>query len=174
MTRMINDIIHLSRLENVDLPARQCLDLYALSQKTAEELRSSAEVAGLALTVEGKSAYVEALPDEAEDIVRNLLENAIRYNVPGGRVVLRVEPQEREVKLVVEDTGIGIAKEEQTRIFERFYTADPAHTRTKGGTGLGLAIVLHAVQNLQGTIRVESKPGEGSRFIITLPRCDRS
>lgn len=174
MTRMINDIIHLSRLENVDLPARQCLDLYALSQKTAEELRSSAEVAGLALTMEGKSAYVEALPDEAEDIVRNLLENAIRYNVPGGRVVLRVEPQEREVKLVVEDTGIGIAKEEQTRIFERFYTADPAHTRTKGGTGLGLAIVLHAVQNLQGTIRVESEPGKGSRFIITLPRCDHS
>ncbi|TLD40083.1 MAG: Phosphate regulon sensor protein PhoR (SphS) [Candidatus Jettenia ecosi] len=103
-------------------------------------------------------------------LLTNLLDNAIKYTPKGGRIVLKIEPVNSSVLFEVSDTGIGIPKEHIPRIFERFYRVDPARSREMGGTGLGLPIVKHIVNLHHGLIKVESTPGIGSRFIITLPK----
>ena len=103
--------------------------------------------------------------------IGNLLDNAIKYNKPGGQVFVRalVENEKRNIRIEVEDTGVGIPPDDVPRIFERFYRVDKARSRETGGTGLGLSIVKHVVEAHGGSVRVESNPEHGSRFILTLP-----
>jgi len=125
---------------------------------------------------------VRALEGEVEDlevaaprgrldrVLLNLLENAIRFNRPGGAVWVEASKGEaNRVRIVVRDTGIGIPSEDQPRIFERFYCVDRSRSRETGGIGLGLAIVKHIVENLSGTVSVQSRLGEGSAFTVVLP-----
>lgn len=101
-------------------------------------------------------------------IVDNLLDNAINYTPVGGRIDVRWQTKNRELLLDVEDTGVGISKEHQTRIFERFFRIDKARSREHGGTGLGLAIVKHLCQMFGGSVKVASQLGSGSCFTVTL------
>ncbi len=102
-------------------------------------------------------------------ILDNLLQNAVSYTPSSGRVTLNVTASSSFTEISVRDTGIGISKADQSRIFERFYRVDAARSRNEGGTGLGLAIVKHLVIQIQGTIRVDSSLNEGSVFTVRLP-----
>jgi len=106
-------------------------------------------------------------------LVRNLIDNAIRYSHEGGRVAVRIDAEGDEVILRVSDTGIGIPSRDLDRIFERFYRVDRARSRETGGTGLGLAIVKHVVENHGGEIGVESELGRGTTFRISFPAASR-
>jgi two-component system phosphate regulon sensor histidine kinase PhoR len=108
-------------------------------------------------------------PHAVEQILTTLLDNAVKYTEPGGRIEISVETGGPKLRVRVRDTGIGIPEEDLGRIFERFYRVDKARSRALGGTGLGLAIVKHLVQGLGGEISVQSKLGEGSTFVFTLP-----
>ncbi len=166
MIEMVNDIIHLSRLENESIQTDQKADLYAICQRTVEKLAHSAEVHHVSLHLEGESLWVQGSEVDLQSIVKNLIENAIHYNKTDGQVWITVKPHENQVILTVQDTGIGIPPALRERVFERFFTADPS--RCQSGTGLGLAIVNHAVTNLGGSIRLDSQEGQGSIFTITL------
>lgn len=167
MSGMINDIIHLSRLENETMPPAEAVDFYEVCKKVVAEDQKNATLAGVSIHLDGEPAWVDGTSVDLESIVKNLLENAIRYNKPQGSVYLRLKRYDNIIQLKVSDTGAGIPAEVQPRIFERFFTADPSRNRT--GTGLGLSIVNHAVKNLGGTIEVHSKVNVGSTFIVRLP-----
>jgi signal transduction histidine kinase len=112
------------------------------------------------------------LEDDLYQIAFNLVENGIKYNVPGGRLGVSLERQEDNVVLQVSDTGVGIPEEAISHLFERFYRVDKARSRASGGSGLGLAIVKNMVERNEGTIQVVSAVGEGSRFTVTFPIFD--
>jgi two-component system phosphate regulon sensor histidine kinase PhoR len=116
------------------------------------------------------AAEVNCDGEAIHQILTNLLDNAIKYTPAGGRVVAGVEPAEGGIRVYVSDTGIGIPKEDQPRLFERFYRVDKARSREMGGTGLGLAIVKHLVLAHKGTIWAESEPGRGSTFSFFIPQ----
>lgn len=168
MIAMVNDIIHLSRLENESIQTDQKADLYAICQHTVEKLAHSAEVHHVSLHLEGERIWVQGSEVDLKSIVKNLIENAINYNKTEGQVWISVAQKENQAVLTIKDTGIGIPSALRERIFERFFTADPS--RCQSGTGLGLSIVNHAVANLGGTIRLDSEEGQGSTFTITLPQ----
>jgi two-component system phosphate regulon sensor histidine kinase PhoR len=106
-----------------------------------------------------------------EQILINLLDNAIKYTPEGGRVIVSaIEKDSKDIQFSVEDNGIGIPKEDLSRIFERFYRVDKGRSKEMGGTGLGLSIVKHLVQAHGGRVWVESQPGKGSTFYFTLPK----
>ena len=107
------------------------------------------------------------------EIARNLCENAVKYNVPGGSVTVEVAETDRDVALLVRDTGIGIPEGDQSRVFERFYRVDKSHSRAIGGTGLGLSIVKHAVAYHHGTLRLESQLGKGTDHGDAAQEADR-
>ena len=107
--------------------------------------------------------------DRVEQMLINLIENASKYNKPGGSVTVQVFSNGVEANVAISDTGIGIAEENLPRLFERFYRVDKGRSRQMGGTGLGLAIVKHIVRSMNGEIEVHSKLGEGTEFLITLP-----
>jgi two-component system phosphate regulon sensor histidine kinase PhoR len=104
------------------------------------------------------------------EVVQNLLDNAVQYTSPGGKIFVEATHDPSSVTISVEDTGIGIPLADQERIFERFYRVDAARSREEGGTGLGLSIARHIVESLGGRLTVESEVGRGSRFSFSIPR----
>lgn len=167
---LIDDIIALSHLdENAPGETMQKVDLYAIAMQTVERMQSIAQRQTINLSLAGEVAYVNGMPTLLEEMVRNLLDNAIRYNQPGGHMWLKVLSQAEGTKLVVEDSGIGIAESHLERIFERFYRVDQSRSRDTGGTGLGLSIVKHAAQVHGAQINVESNVGQGTQIDITFP-----
>lgn len=171
LTQMVQELLDLSRIESGNA-VLQLADVPAaiMIRHGAERLRTQAERADLTLQIE----VDETLPDlhvdvgRVEQVLTNLLHNAIKFTPAGGSITISALPREDESVVVkVTDTGVGIAYEDQPRIFERFYKADRA--RSGGGTGLGLAIAKHIVQAHSGRIWVDSKPGKGSTFYFTLP-----
>ena len=133
--------------------------LTPLAAKMGVQLSCSAE----------SDCLVTASEDELYQIVFNLAENAVKYNVEGGEVAIDVRRGEKRVLLTVEDTGIGIPREDLPHIFERFYRVDKARSREKGGSGLGLSIVHDAVVSLGGEIEVAAREGQGTRFTVSFP-----
>ena len=103
-----------------------------------------------------------------DELFYNLCENAIKYNHPGGKVHVSIDKFMDRARIIVEDTGIGISKEHQDRVFERFYRVDKSHSRQTGGTGLGLAIVKHVVEYHDGKITLESEEGKGTKITVLL------
>lgn len=169
LSRIVSDLLDLSRLESgSELEGSVALD--AALRDEAERFEVPAAEGGVELLVE--SDAVPPVRGSARDLalmVRNLIDNAIRYTRPGGRVEVRLESADGGVVLTVADTGVGIPGRELTRIFERFYRVDRARSRETGGTGLGLSIVKHVVENHGGTVAVRSELGVGSTFEVRLP-----
>ena len=162
LVNLIEDIIRLSQLdEGVQLPAEQ-VDMLQLCQDVTEILAASAAQKQVSFSVSGAGFTVMGVRRMLHEVVYNLCDNAIKYNVPGGRVMLKVENN----CLTVSDTGIGIPLEHQDRIFERFYRVDKSHSKASGGTGLGLSIVKHAAAYHQAKIRLDSTPGKGTTISI--------
>ena len=146
----------------------------AVLDEAIDRARLGAEVKGIAIA-RGGDVDLVVYGDEGQlaIAVGNLLDNAIAYSGEGTRVAVGVHSRDDAVEIAVTDQGIGIAEEEQERIFERFYRVDPARSRETGGTGLGLAIVKHTIGNHGGEVSVWSQPGAGSTFTIKLPAVRR-
>ena len=170
MITLVEDIIKLSRLdEGEGQMAREQTDLFTLSRKVTEILLPAAASAHVQLQLTGESCPLSGIPQLLETIVYNLCDNAIKYNVPGGRVDVRVQRKENTAVLCVEDTGIGIPIHQQERVFERFYRVDKSHSKQVGGTGLGLSIVKHAARLHEASIQLESEVGKGTKIRISFP-----
>ena len=160
---LINDIIRLSEIDNgEETTTYESLDLNEVTRDCVGNLRVSAEQRGVTLQYEGEPCQLRANRDMMYELVDNLCENAIRYNNEGGWVCVRVLLEDSRPVLIVEDNGIGIPKDQQERIFERFYRVDKSRSKQTGGTGLGLAIVKHIVALHDANIKLESELGKGT------------
>jgi two-component system phosphate regulon sensor histidine kinase PhoR len=169
MTNMVRELLELSRIESGKVPLRLSPTAVAdLVTPAAERLRPQAERAGLSLAVNLPQDLPSVMADSErlQQVLNNLIHNAIKFTPPGGRITVTARTGNK-VTIAVSDTGVGIAADDLTRIFERFYKADRA--RSGGGTGLGLAIAKHIVQAHGGQIWAESTPGLGATFSFTLP-----
>lgn len=170
LVSLIEDIIRLSQLdEQTELPT-ETVDLYALAKEEIAPLARQAEEKRVTLSLTGAPVTVLGVRRLLSEILVNLCGNAIKYNVEGGSVTVTVRDGGENAVLTVADTGIGIPEEAQPRVFERFYRVDKSRSKETGGTGLGLSIVKHAVQAMDGEIRLESAPGKGSTFTVILPK----
>jgi two-component system phosphate regulon sensor histidine kinase PhoR len=171
--QLILDILQIARLEQgqetfeiVPVP------LAELIEQCVHQFADAAAVKQIALGVELPSREVAALADEegVQTILSNLVDNALKYTAAGGRVTIRCRESDDVITLEVEDTGIGIAAKDQSRVFERFYRSDRARSRELGGTGLGLSIVKHLAQSFGGSVGLVSELDRGSTFLVRLPR----
>ena len=171
MVQLVSDTLRLSRLDEGAADMQwDTVDLYEAAQHTVHELTAPAELAGVSIHLEGSSAYISAIPQLLGAILFNLADNAVKYNKPGGSVTIRIEDRASEALLTVSDTGIGIAPENQQRVFERFYRVDKSHSKAVGGTGLGLSIVKHGVQILGARMDLESEVGKGTTITVHFPK----
>jgi two-component system phosphate regulon sensor histidine kinase PhoR len=176
LDRITQDMLSLARLDaGQDVFQHKPMLLARAVRRCAEEQRARALAKGLdyelEIAPETEAAVVTADEEAIRQILDNLIDNAIKYTPEGGRVLVSVSQDgQTAIALEVVDTGIGIARDEQPRIFERFYRVDRARSREVGGTGLGLAIVKHLVQSLGGQLSLRSRLGAGSTFTVQLPR----
>ena len=168
LVSLINDIIRLSQLDENMESVKEETDLYALANEVKDVLTVSANKKNIEINVSGESCVVNGVRRYLYEIIYNLCDNAIRYNNEGGRVNIDVHKDKNSVILTVEDNGIGIPFEHQSRIFERFYRVDKSHSKETGGTGLGLSIVKHAVTYHGGTLRLDSTLGKGTTVTVVL------
>ena len=170
LVALIADIIRLSQLdEGVEMP-KENVELLSLAGEVAEDLRPAADKRSLTISVDGQTAVVFGVRRLLYEMLYNLCDNAIKYNRPDGSVRIHVESRAQDAVVSVLDTGIGIAPEHQSRIFERFYRVDKSHSKASGGTGLGLSIVKHAAMYHGGKVELESQPGRGTEIRVTLPK----
>ncbi|MEX1029279.1 MAG: ATP-binding protein [Paenibacillaceae bacterium] len=180
LNRLIEDTLALSKIESKQAPMQFApIDMELFLSNTIEMVRQVADQRKIEVgqSIEGH-VFIEADEDRLRQIIINLLSNAITYTPEGGSVKVIVQPfsigndtstENEKVRIIVQDTGIGIPKKDIPRIFERFYRVDKARSRSSGGTGLGLSIVKHLVELHRGTVKVESTVGVGTSFIIELP-----
>jgi two-component system sensor histidine kinase ResE len=176
MRRLVNDLLDLAQLESGQfvMDIRR-IDVEPLVRKVGRKFAGLAVERGIELQVAlpdqwEYSPVVMGDFDRLEQVLTNLVDNALRHTPPGGNVTIRLDATESEVRMEVRDTGTGIPAEELPFIFERFYKVDKARTRSKGGTGLGLSITKNIVQMHNGWVDVQSEVGSGTAFIVILPR----
>ena len=169
LVSLIEDIIRLSQLDEGVALSAEPVELLPLAEETVRGLHDAAEAKNVTMTVTGENVTVRAARRLLSEILYNLCDNAIKYNVPGGSVTVDVGLCGESAVLTVADTGIGIPPEHQARVFERFYRVDKSHSRQSGGTGLGLSIVKHAVGDLGGGLHLDSTPGQGTTIRVTVP-----
>ena len=166
---LINDIIRLSELDGTEGEAdTELLNLHEMAQNCVEMLSMSAEKHNVTIALSGTECYVTANRQMMEELLYNLCDNAIRYNNLGGSVDVQTYAREDHTYLIVKDTGIGISKEHQERIFERFYRVDKSRSKSTGGTGLGLAIVKHIIAKSHANLELESEPGKGTTIKVVF------
>ena len=170
LTELVSELLELARIESQQFPLqRSPSDPCAVLKQGVERLRLQAERAGVTLTIECEEGLAHVLADapRLEQVLVNLIHNAIKFTPSGGVITVAAKQGPGVIEFSVADTGAGISPDNQQRIFERFYKANPARNRV--GTGLGLAIAKHIVEAHEGNIGVESKEGVGSRFFFTIP-----
>ena len=165
---LINDIIRLSELDSKEGDDLSCdtLDLDEIATECVKGLKVNAQKQKISLSYEGQPCEIRGNRDMIIELIDNLGQNAIRYNNEGGYVHIRVTKEDGRPQLLVEDNGIGIPKDQQERIFERFYRVDKSRSKQTGGTGLGLAIVKHIVALHDAEIKLESEPGKGTTIRV--------
>ena len=167
---LIGDIIKLSQLDEDQVPLeRESVDLLEISRDVVQQLSSVAKKNGVSLVAGGTHGSVYGVRQVLSEMVYNLCENAVKYNQKGGRVSVDVKQSDAAITLTVKDTGIGIPKAEQSRVFERFYRVDKSHSKAVGGTGLGLSIVKHGAALHHATIELDSEVGEGTEIRLIFP-----
>lgn len=169
MIVLIEDIIKLSKLDEEDtVLEKEDVDLYELCYETCNQLHFQAEQKQVQMRVTGEPTIYHGVPHLLEEMIFNICENAIKYNVEGGKVDVWVGKTPRGIKVIVEDTGIGIPADQQERVFERFYRVDKSRSKATKGTGLGLSIVKHGAIYHNADIRVESEVGKGTKMELTF------
>ena len=169
LVTLIEDIIRLSQLdEGGELPFEP-VDLKKLAEEASASLASAAAEKQVTIRVHGDDRQITTVRRLASEIIYNLCDNAVKYNREGGSVDVTIDGTAHGAVVTVQDTGIGIPPEHQSRVFERFYRVDKSHSRQSGGTGLGLSIVKHAVQYLGGRIELESQHGKGTTMCVHFP-----
>ena len=169
LVTLIGDIIRLSQLDEGDEMPRESVDLLSVAKEAAQDLQGAAEARNVTISVEGKSVQINGVRRLLYETIYNLCDNAVKYNREGGSVRVQVDEADGKASIRVADTGIGIAPEHQSRIFERFYRVDKSHSKASGGTGLGLSIVKHAVAYHHGEIALESEVGKGTAIMVSFP-----
>lgn len=164
---LVNDIIKLSKLDDKSVMFdTEYTDLYTIAQNVVDSLNLIAESANVTLELHGEKTMIHGAPSLLSEIVYNLVDNAIKYNKDNGKVIVTVAPFNGKAQLIVEDTGIGISKDDQNRIFERFYRVDKSRSKEVGGTGLGLSIVKNGIRQHNGELKIESAVGKGTKITV--------
>ncbi len=170
---LVEDIIKLSQLDEKGIQNEfSVVDLYLIAEKAVDELKGKAELNNIAVSVTGVNCPVMGIEGTLYEMIHNLCDNAIIYNKTGGSVAVSVLKIDKRVILSVKDTGIGIAPEHQSRIFERFYRVDKSRSKDTGGTGLGLSIVKHGALLHNAVINLDSRQGEGTTVMIEFQAAD--
>lgn len=179
MTSLIEDIIRISRLdEQSEMFSFEPIDLKGLTHEIVDSIQEIARKRGVSISVEGDVPEIEGVRQILYDMLFNLCDNAVKYNCDDGKIEIHMgrmeseqskNPEDTSIYWEIKDTGIGIPKEEQERIFERFYRVDKSHSRETGGTGLGLSIVKHGAIIHGADIQLESELNEGTRIFMTIP-----
>ena len=177
MLQLVNDILQLSKLDSAsetgNTPAMEVVDLLDVAKECVERQTLNARRAYISLSYLGESAPVRGSRDLLDELCQNLCDNAIRYNRPGGKVQITTAcSRDGHCTLTVADNGIGIPKEAQSSVFERFYRVDKSRSKATGGTGLGLAIVKHIARIHGARIKLESQVDEGTTITVTFPTAD--
>jgi two-component system phosphate regulon sensor histidine kinase PhoR len=170
LSELVSELLELARIESQRSPVqREPSDPCQILERGAERLRLQAERAGLSLNVicEPGLPLILADPPRLEQVLVNLIHNAVKFTPKGGKIDVAAKRKDGAVEFSVKDSGVGISEDDIARVFERFYKTDPA--RNKSGTGLGLAIARHLVEAHEGQIGLDSKEGQGSRFWFTIP-----
>lgn len=169
LVALVNDILDLSRLdEKQGLGNKENVHLLPMLKGLEESFRPIAQEKDIELRVEGSNATVEGYPTLLRELFHNLIDNALKYTPAGGHVTVALFQDGGHPICTVADTGIGIPKEHQPHVFERFYRVDKSHSRQTGGTGLGLAIVKHVAEVHHADVKLESEPGKGTKMIVTF------
>ena len=169
LVALVNDILDLSRLdEKQGLGNKENVPLLPMLKGLEESFRPIAQKKDIELRVEGSNATVEGYPTLLRELFHNLIDNALKYTPAGGNVTVTLSQEGGHPICTVADTGIGIPKEHQPHVFERFYRVDKSHSRQTGGTGLGLAIVKHVAEVHHADVKLESEPGKGTKMIVTF------
>ena len=168
---LVGDIIRLSRLEDPSVAVHmEPVSLYRIADSVRLQLATVAAKLDVQLTLQGAEGWITASPRIVEEILYNICDNAVKYNRPGGTVQVTVSDHSRYAEVTVADTGIGVAREELPRIFERFYRVDKSHSKDVGGTGLGLSIVKHGAASLGAEIQAESELGVGTTILVRFQK----
>lgn len=166
---LIEDIIRLSQLDEGVTMHMESVDLSAVASEVVEELRDTASKNDVQIELCLENSVLHGVPRLLHEIVYNLVENAVKYNIPEGKVKVSVKRVANGIELKVSDTGIGIPPEHRDRVFERFYRVDKSHSKQSGGTGLGLSIVKHAAAYLGADITLQSEVGKGTDITVVFP-----
>ena len=170
MVQLVEDIIKLSQLDETDQVPMEDVDLYRVAKSVLSSLSAKAKQRDVQLQLKGQPTHITGNPALIHSVLYNLSDNAITYNRDGGSVNITITDEADKISVDVKDTGIGISKEEQERIFERFYRIDKSRSRKVGGTGLGLSIVKHALKLHNASINVRSVPDEGTTMTLTFKK----
>ena len=170
LVTLVEDIIHLSQLDEGTAPEKEQVNLLELADSAASALRERAEERRISLSVAGEGAVINGVRGFLYEMFYNLIDNAIKYNIDGGRVEVSVSAGDAGTTVSVKDTGIGIPPEYQARVFERFFRVDKSRSKASGGTGLGLSIVKHIAQYHHADLKLYSTVGTGTDILITFPR----
>ncbi len=166
---LVNDIIKLSKLdEGAGFGDKQPVDIFKMAQDTITRLDSMAHERNITVKLTGEKTVMESIPAVTDEIIHNVIENAIKYNKENGSVDVFAGKENGRITFRVKDTGIGIPDADINRVFERFYRVDKSHSRKIGGTGLGLSIVKHGVLFLGGELSIKSKVNEGTTITIVF------
>ena len=169
LVALVNDILDLSRLdEKQGLGNKENVPLLPMLKGLEESFRPIAQEKDIEVRVEGSNVTVEGYPTLLRELFHNLIDNALKYTPAGGNVTVALSQEGGHPICTVADTGIGIPKEHQPHVFERFYRVDKSHSRQTGGTGLGLAIVKHVAEVHHADVKLESEPGKGTKMIVTF------
>ena len=174
LLQLVEDVIQISQLDEEKTPyVWEPVDVYQVCKSAFDSLKEKAYKMNVHLYICGESMKMEAIRTLLEEAVYNVCDNAIKYNRNDGSVSIFLEQTAQEVQIVVKDTGIGIPREDQDRVFERFYRVDKSHSKEIGGTGLGLSIVKHAVSTLDGSVGLGSEVGSGTEICMKFPKVHR-